>query len=89
MLREIGQSQGRSSSNVIQLKAYRPQRFESETTNQKAYKGFKLASRPKVQTQEVKPVISKALPSHFETFNKKEFVQHKIKVNQLDLIPYP
>lgn len=33
MLREIGQSQGRSSSNVIQLKAYRPQRFESETTN--------------------------------------------------------
>jgi hypothetical protein len=50
MLREIGAHKGRSSSNVIQLKAYRPHVFESETTNQKAYKGFKLISKPKVAT---------------------------------------
>lgn len=61
---------------MIALSQYIPHKFESETTNQKAYQGFKLQTRPKVQTQKVNPVSSKAMPTHFDTFNKKEFVKH-------------
>ena len=42
-----------------------------------------------MQTQAVKAVISKAMPSHFDTFNKKEFKQHKLEKSALDAIPYP
>lgn len=85
MLKQIGQS----SNAVISLTQYKPQRFESETTNQKVYQGFKLQGKPKVQTQKVAPVMSKANPSHFDTFNKKDYVKHNYKVSQLDFIPYP
>ena len=86
MLKEIGT---KGSSNIIGLSQYKPHKFESETTNQKAYQGFKLQSRPKVQTQKVGAVMSKAMPSHFDTSNKRELVEHKYKVSELDLIPYP
>jgi len=42
-----------------------------------------------VQTQAVKAVISKAMPTHFDTFNKKEFVKHRMEKSALDAIPYP
>jgi hypothetical protein len=45
MLRKIGQS-----SNAIGMSQYQPLAFESKTTNQKTYKGFKLTSKPQVQT---------------------------------------
>jgi hypothetical protein len=86
MLRSIGQG---GNAAMISLSQYRPHKFESETTNMKAYQGFKLQSRPKVNTQKVGPVMSKAMPTHFDTFNKKEFVKHDYQVSQLDLIPYP
>lgn len=68
---------------------YMPLKFESQTTNQKNFQDFKLQARPKVQTQAVKAVISKAMPSHFDTFNKKEFIKHKMEKSALDAIPYP
>jgi hypothetical protein len=37
----------------------------------------------------VDPVVTKTFPGHFETFNKKEFVKHEIRVPEIDLIPYP
>jgi len=80
MLRSIGKAEGRKST-VIGLKQYRPLAFESETTNQKAYQGFRISAKPKVQTQKVEAVMSKALPSHFDTYNKKEFVKHDYKVS--------
>ena len=84
MLKSIGQG-----SSVIKMGQYKPLKFESQTTNQKNYQDFKLQARPTVQTQTVKPVISKARPSHFDTFNKKEFIQHSMKKSALDAIPYP
>ena len=87
MIRSIGQ--GGSSSKVINLTSYKPLKFESETTNQRTYKGFKLANKPKVQTHNAKAVISKALPSHFDTLKQKDFVKHELKISALDLIPYP
>jgi hypothetical protein len=87
MLRTIGQNN--SSSNLINLSSYKPLKFESETTNQKTYKGFKLVSKPQVQTQQVPAVVSRAVASHFETMKQKDFVQHEYRVSQLDLIPYP
>ena len=47
MLATIGQVGG-SKANVIGLRQYKPAAFESKTTNQDAYKGFKLVSKPKV-----------------------------------------
>ena len=88
MLASIGQVGG-SAKNVIGLRQYKPAQFESKTTNMDTYKGFKLVAKPKVQTQVVQPVISKALPTHFDTFNKKEFVKHNFKQSPLDFIPYP
>ena len=53
------------------------------------YKSFVLKSAPKIKTQVVKPVMQKAVPSHFDTFNRKDFIKHNYKVSQVDLIPYP
>lgn len=85
MLASIGQHSG----SMIGLSQYKPQPFESKTTNQKVYQGFKLQNRPRVQTQKVEAVYSKALPGHFDTYNKKEFVKHNYKQSELDRIPYP
>ena len=45
MLATVGDG---SKSQKISLKAYKPAKFEGKTTNQDAYKGFKLIVRPKV-----------------------------------------
>jgi hypothetical protein len=85
MLKSIGKGQ----TSMLGLSQYQPMSFESKTTNQKTYKGFKLQGKPIVQTQKVAAVHSKALPTHFDTSNKNDFVKHNFKVSQLDMIPYP
>lgn len=85
MLKKIGQGSGA----MIGLSQYKPLKFESKTTNQNTFKGFKLQGKPQTQTQKVDPVASKAIPSHFDTSNKKDFIKHKYEVCKLDLIPYP
>ena len=77
MLKKIGTN----SNSKVALSQYKPQAFESSTTNQKAYKGFKLQARPEVQTTKVEAVRSKAMPTHFETSNKKDFVAHALTVS--------
>ena len=72
MIKSIGQG----SKAVLQLQAYKPAQFEATTTNNKTYKEYKLASRPKIVSEKVEAVRSKALPTHFDTSNKKEFVKH-------------
>jgi hypothetical protein len=57
LIRKIG-----NSSNNIGLAQYQPLPFESKTTNQKTYKGFKLTGKPEVQTQKVDPVLSRSIP---------------------------
>lgn len=72
MLKTIGQG----TSAVLKLSAYKPAAFESTTTNNKTYKEYKLAHRPKIVSEKVEAVRSKALPSHYDTSNRKEFVKH-------------
>jgi hypothetical protein len=71
------------------LNHYQPQQFEFETSNQKDYKPFKLATRPTTSKPIVEPVRTNAFPAHFDTQNKKEFIPHQIRVPEIDLIPYP
>lgn len=80
---------GTEKSKLIELAQYKPTKFESTTTNNQTYKGFKMAGKPVIQTQKVEAMQSKALPTHFDTSNKKDYVAHKIRVSKLDLIPYP
>jgi hypothetical protein len=48
-----------------------------------------MSGKPAVQTQYVEPLSSKAIPSHFDTSNKNDYVKHNYKQSQLDMIPYP
>jgi hypothetical protein len=48
-----------------------------------------LATRPVTSKPKVEAVVTKAFPAHFDTQNKKEFIKHKIRVPEIDLIPYP
>ncbi|CDW76087.1 UNKNOWN [Stylonychia lemnae] len=82
---EMIASLGKTSS----VNHYQPHQFDFETTNQSEYKPFRLANRPITQKPVVEPVRTKAFPLHFETQNKKEFVQHQIRVPEIDLIQYP
>eukprot|EP00347_Sterkiella_histriomuscorum_P011610 403371794 len=79
---------GKQSSN-LKVNHYQPQQFDFETTNQKVYQAFKLTNRPTTSKPVVEAVRTKAFPQHFDTQNKKEFVQHQIRVPEIDLIPYP
>ena len=88
MLKSIGHVGG-AKTNVIGLRSYEPAKFQAKTTNQDTYKGFKLNAKPKVATTKVKAVRSKALPTHFDTNQKKEYVRHDLKPCALDAIPYP
>lgn len=82
---------GRTQNSNLELKVnhLQPQPFDFETMNQKLYKPFKLATRPKTSKPKVEAVRTQAFPQHFDTFNKKEFVKHQYRVPEIDYIQYP
>jgi hypothetical protein len=75
--------------SLCRVSHYQPQKFEFETTNQKNYQAFKLNSRPGTTKPVVDPVVSKTFSGHFDTFHKKEYKKHDLRVPEIDLIPYP
>ena len=65
---------GTKNQGMMTLNQYRPHPFESITTHQKSFKEFKFKAKSKVDTRAAEVVKSKALSTHFDTSNKKDYV---------------
>jgi hypothetical protein len=81
-----------SKGPALTATTYMPTSFGYSTTNQEAFKDFKLipaADRAKQYSPDKRPTLVAAAPKHFTTTNQKQLVGLPKRSCLVDQIPYP